>query len=311
MIPSLLTALCFAMAGISARQSTQCSGAERANVGRLIVGIIILGILALISWQGMPSRLMLGLAIAGGIGFGIGGFCMMQSLKRLGTPTSLLMVESMTAVLAGFLAWLAVKDTMNTLQIIACAMILVSVIFAGWTWMKESQPEARKVRYTGYSFAFLASSCQAISLVISRQVFVTAAQAGQPIDKLDAAFVRMVGGAAIASLFLIALTFRHRDMPDFMKREKVRFQWLRSGHPFHQQPLFWISVNGLMGPVLGVTCWLWAVSLINPGIVQSIAAVSPLISLPVARMLEKEKLGIQFFIGAPIAIAGIALLALS
>ena len=101
MIPSLLTAMCFAMAGISARQSAQCSGPERANTGRLLVGMLILGLLAWISWQGMPSRLLAGLAIAGGIGFGFGGFFMMLTLKRLGTPTSLLLVESTTAILAG------------------------------------------------------------------------------------------------------------------------------------------------------------------------------------------------------------------
>ena len=311
MIPSLLTALCFAMAGISARQSTQYSGAERANTGRLLVGIIILGILALLSWQGMPFRSMIGLAIAGGIGFGFGGFCMLQSLRRLGTPTSLLMVESITAVLAGALAWVTVKDTMNPQQILACGIIISSVLFAGWKWMRESQPEAIRDRYAGYSFAFLASTFQAISLVISRQVFVSAAQNGLPIEKLDAAFVRMVGGAAIACVFLVSLSFRQGELPDFLKNEKVKFQWIRSGAPTIQQPLFWITVNGLFGPVFGVTCWLWAVSLINPGIVQSIAAVAPLISLPVARLLEKEKLGMQFYIGAPVAIVGIALLALS
>jgi len=311
MIPSLLTALCFAMAGISARQSTQCSGAERANTGRLLVGVIILGVLALLSWQDMPFRSMMGLAIAGGIGFGFGGFCMLQSLKRLGTPTSLLMVESITAVMAGALAWVTVKDTMNLQQILACGIIISSVLFAGWTWMSESQPDALRDRYAGYSFAFLASTFQSISLVISRQVFVSAAQSGVPIEKLDAAFVRMVGGAAIASLFMLSLYFRQGALPDFLKHEQVKFQWVRRGLPTLQQPLFWIMINGLFGPVFGVTCWLWAVSLMNPGIVQSIAAVAPLISLPVARILEKEKLGLQFYIGAPVAIIGIALLALS
>ena len=312
MIPSFFTAVCFAMAGISARQSAQTSGAERANIGRLVVGVVVLGILAGISWQGIPYRLMMGLAIAGGIGFGIGGFFMMQSLKRLGTPTSLLLVESLTAAIAGALAWIAIHDTMNSRQVIACSIIIGAVLFSGGAWIREKNKTVSiKTRYIGYGFAFLASCCQAISLVVSRQVFLTASQQNLPIEKLDAAFVRMIGGASIALLFFIVMILRSGKLPDFLESKQVKFRWIRSAIPFYQQPLFWIIVNGLVGPVLGVTCWLWAVSLINPGIVQSVAAIAPLISVPVSRMLEKESLGIQFYIGAPIAIAGIALLALS
>ena len=309
MIPSFLTALCFAMAGISARQSTQCSGAERANTGRLVVGLVILGIIALVSWQGMPMRLLLGLAIAGGIGFGIGGFLMMQTLKRLGTPTALLLVESTTAIMAGLLAWLAVKDTMSLPQILACMVILAGVLFAGWSWMKESQPETLQIRFSGYSFGFMAATCQALSLVISRHVFVVAAHSDVSIAKLDAAFIRILGGAFIASLFFIPMLFRKKSRGWDPLEEK--FKWLQRGQSIGKQPLFWIAVNGIVGPVLGVTCWLWAVSTMNPGIVQSIAAIAPLISLPAARLLEKEKLGIQFYIGAPIAIIGITILMLS
>ncbi len=312
MIPSLLTAMCFAMAGISARQSAQCSGPERANTGRLLVGMLILGLLAWISWQGMPSRLLAGLAIAGGIGFGFGGFFMMLTLKRLGTPTSLLLVESTTAILAGLLAWLAIGDTMSMPQVIACMFIIAAVLFAGWQWMKESQPDVTRVRFAGYSFGFLSASCQALSLVISRQVFVVSAQASMPIDKLDAAFVRMVGGTTIAILVL-AIHFLNdwRKNHAEERADLQPFHWVKPQAPYREQPLFWILVNGLFGPVLGVTCWLWAVSKINPGIVQSIASIAPLISLPIARLLEQEKLGYQFYIGAPLAILGVVFLVLS
>jgi len=299
------------MAGITARQSTRCSGAERANIGRLLVGLLILGIIAIFSWSGMPFRLMTGLAIAGGVGFGFGGYFMMHTLKRLGTPTSLLFVESLTAIIAGIMAWVIVKDKMTARQMSSCAIILSGVLFAGWTWMKQPGSLPARLRFAGYSFGFLSASCQAFSLVISRQVFLLAAQQSQPIDKLDAAFVRLVGGAVIASVLLAITWFRRPDNiePDYDGTSD--FHWIAKGSGTLDQPLFWILINGIFGPVLGVTCWLWAVSTINPGIVQSIAAVSPLISIPVARLLEQEKLGAPFFIGAPLAILGITLLALS
>lgn len=312
MFPSLLTALCFALAGISARQSTLHSGPLRANVGRLVLGLLILSGIALLRWQGMSISAVLRFAAAGAIGFGIGGYCMMLTLRRLGTPTALLLVESCTAVLAGLLAWFALGDVLAVSQILACLTILAGVLIAGSGWIAASQPAQLHHRIAGYGFGILASASQAVSLVLSRQVFLQSATLGEPIDKLDAAWIRLIGGALLACLILLTLRRRNWHQPHPPRNpEASAFRWFRSQTPLLQQPLTWMLINALMGPVMGVTCWLWAVSLLNPGIVQSIAATAPLISLPIARCLEREPIGIAFFIGAPVAIIGTALLALA
>lgn len=312
MFPSLLTALCFALAGISARQSTLHSGPLRANVGRLVLGLLVLSAVALLRWQGMSMSAVLRFAAAGAIGFGIGGYCMMLTLRRLGTPSALLLVESCTAVLAGLLAWFALGDVLTISQILACLTILAGVLIAGSGWIAESQSSRLHERIAGYGFGILASASQAVSLVLSRQVFLQTTPSGGTIDKLDAAWIRLIGGAFVASLFLFILNRKNWHPLDQPRNlEASSFRWIRPGEPLFQQPFTWILINALMGPVLGVTCWLWAVSLLNPGIVQSIAAIAPLISLPIARWLEREPIGTAFFIGAPVAILGTALLALA
>ena len=65
--------------------------------------------------------------------------------------------------------------------------------------------------------------------------------------------------------------------------------------------------NALAGPVLGVSCMLWAIREVgNPGLVQAVVATATLITVPMARRLEGRVFGINYFVGAGLSISGIA-----
>lgn len=307
MLPAFLTAICFALTAVSARQSATLIGPLRANFFRLLLAVGILGALSALSWRAMPGSLAGLFALAGGIGFGLGGACMMQALKRLGSPRALLTVESGTAVLAGFFAWVALDDRLTLQQILSCGVILSAVLLAGSSWIQE-EVATRRHSLVGYLFAAAAALFQAISLVLSRHAFLSARELAVDIDMFNAAFIRLVGGLLIA-LLLIALTVRRKgDRAALAPLGLSRM--ILERRPLRQQPWIWVTANAVFGPVLGVTCWLWAVSVLNPGIVQSIAATAPLISIPVSRLLESHPLGRRFYIGAPLAILGISMLVL-
>ncbi len=306
MFPAVLTSLCFALTAVSARQSTALVGPIRANFYRLLIAILILGVLTSFTRQSLDTSLNFLFFIAGAVGFGLGGFCVMQSLKRLGAPLTLLVVESLTAIFAGGLAWIILKDGMSLSQILSCGIILAGVIVAGTSgWRKKDfQHLERKDYLQGFAFTAVASVFQAISLVISRHAFLLAKQEALEVSKFDAAFIRLIGGLGIAMALLAY---------QYLKMRKEKDKWVpfvNRGESLRHQPYIWASANALFGPVLGVTCWLWAVSVMNPGIVQSIAATSPLISIPVARLLESHRIGSQFYVGAVVAILGITALVL-
>jgi drug/metabolite transporter (DMT)-like permease len=72
-----------------------------------------------------------------------------------------------------------------------------------------------------------------------------------------------------------------------------------------------VAANALAGPVLGVGCMLWAIREVgNPGLVQAVVATATLVSVPLSRRLEHRVFKIQYFAGALIAVAGVALLVL-
>ncbi|MGC9449982.1 MAG: EamA family transporter [Oceanipulchritudo sp.] len=305
MLPALLTAVCFAAAAVSARQSTDLNGALWANLLRLLFAVFLLGGITLLFWQTLPGWITGLFLLAGGIGFGLGGFCMMQTLQRLGSPKSLLTVESATAVLAGILSWILLEDALSGKQITSCLVIISGVLLAGSTWMEENSP--RREPLSGYFFGMGAALFQALSLVLSREAFLSAASQGMEIGKFNAAFIRLLGGLLIAFLLIVIGTRLRKSKTPF---SGPVLPHLFRKRPLSRQPLFWAGANALFGPVLGVTCWLWAVSLLNPGIVQSVAATAPLMSIPISRGLEWNRLGFRFYMGALIAISGITALLL-
>jgi len=68
----------------------------------------------------------------------------------------------------------------------------------------------------------------------------------------------------------------------------------------------WVLANTLAGPVLGVTCFQWALSTTKAGIVQSIVATSPLATIPLAAWLEGGWPRPVYYGGALLAVAGVA-----
>jgi drug/metabolite transporter (DMT)-like permease len=302
-LPAFLTAICFACTAISAQQSTSLIGPLRANLYRLLVALLILSCGVLFFYREMPVRLATEFAIAGAIGFGGGGFCMMQALRRLGSPQSLLLVESQTAIFAGLGAWLFLQDTLTPTQLLFCGVIIGGILFAGSSWIQE-KASTTKTSIAGHLFTAGAAFFQAISLVISRHAFLSAAATGVPVNTFHAAFLRLAGGL-IAAVLMLLLAGKLRNVMKQTSGSQSTSLFVM-GNPLHKQPVFWIVSNAVFGPVLGVTCWLWAVSLLNPGLVQSIAATAPLISIPISRKLEHHRLGIRFYIGGPIAILGLA-----
>jgi drug/metabolite transporter (DMT)-like permease len=74
-------------------------------------------------------------------------------------------------------------------------------------------------------------------------------------------------------------------------------------------PWIWVVLNTLLGPVLGVTCYQWALRSNPAGVVLPIVAKAPLLTVPIAWMLERSRPTLRFWIGAGLAVLGVARLA--
>ena len=295
---AILTAILFALTGVCAAQASSLLGAGRANAWRLAIA---LGVLAL--WihgfgPGLRHGLIPWFGAAGAVGFGLGGWCAMQALRHGGSTLTLLIIECVAALAATAIGWLALGAALDGRQLAWMLLILAGVVLGASPGPLPALP--RPLLRRACAFAMAAGCLEAVSINLSKHGFNLLETSVHPVTPVEAAYQRLWGGFAFAFLIHGAIRWssRGRHAPPVPKA------------PFPASPLpapAWVTLNALFGPVLGVTCLMWAVSLVrNPGLVQTVAATATLLSIPAARWLEGARPRLTYYLGATLALAGVA-----
>ena len=295
MIGALLTAIFFGITPVCAGRAIKLLGVLRANLFRLLIALAVLGSWAFIYGDGFGGPFPWFFA-AGAIGFGLGGFSMFQALSRLGAPLASLIVESVAALTATALAWLWFNDSIGRVSIGFCLLVLIGISVGLMPYIRGDK--RRKNAMSGIMWAVLAAIGQGISITISRKALVGMIAAGATPNLVTAAFQRLLGGACVAGLLLLLL---HRIIQD-----RAVIEARNDITALADRAWFWVSLNALFGPILGVTCLIWALKSMQAGIVQTILATAPLISVPFARWLEGHRPPAMYYLGGIITIAGLA-----
>lgn len=303
MIGALLTALFFGITPVCANRAIKLVGFVRANVLRLSIALVAMGAWAFTFGKGWSGQSLM-FATAGAIGFGIGGMLLLMALPRLGAPLTSLVEESAAAPVAAIVAWLWYSDKLTTTQIAFCSVILLGVFVGLLPYVRGT---AVKGAALGIALALGAAVAQGTSFAMTRRGLLLMKQAHTPPDIITVAFQRLAGGFLVAiAVFLIARWIWRRRWGFAGADGKTR-AILSSEGSTTSRPLYWAGLNALFGPILGVTSTVWAQQSLNAGVVQSIAAMAPLISVPFAFWLEGHRPPRLYYVGAIIAISGLVL----
>jgi len=300
-LPALITTLLFALTAVCATQSSIPYGPERANLGRLAIAVVLLGGWAHLLGSGLGGGRLAILMLAGTIGFGGGGWCMFQAFPRLGSTLSLLAVECAAAVVALVLGVILFGAHISLIQMVFIACTLGGVVLALGPFRV---PKVRQeVLLTGIGFTILAAIGQGISWTLTKSAFIYFQERAIEVDSLTAAYQRLLGGFCFAILIvLISLARKGSGYIQSMTSDYIRSKGQSCFHPS-----LWVLGNALAGPVLGVSCMLWAIRQVdNPGVVQTIVATATLFTVPLARRLENRVFHWNYFTGFGIALIGVA-----
>ena len=230
--------------------------------------------------------------LSGLVGFGFGDVALYEALPRIGSRLTLLLAQSLAAPVGALIEWLWLGTTLSIAQIVAGLVILAGVSVA--LAPKNHLHLDRRHLVGGIVFGILAAVGQAGGAVLSRKAFQLIAQAGQHMDGGTAAYQRIIGGVLVAAVYLAWLKLRKPDRP--------RGDWHKAWP--------WVIANTLGGPVLGVSCYQWALATTPSGVVLSIVATLPLAVIPFAWRIEGDRPGLQSIIGGIIAVAGVIALML-
>ena len=205
------------------------------------------------------------------------------------------MVQCLAAPLAALLEWLWLGTKLDAPELLCGGLILVGV---GMAVAPERRPvelrtETTSDRNRGLLFGVVAACGQAGGAVVSRKAHGISHAAGYNIDGGTAAYQRALGGLVVISAAYLISRRRKQNGP--APRWKPAWPW--------------IIANSLAGATVGVSCYQWALATTPSAVVMPIVALTPLMVVPFAFFLERERPGARSLLGGAVAVGATATLA--
>jgi len=289
MFASFLTTIFFSLSVIFAARSSRLLGSQTANILRLLLATVLLGIWAHGFGSGVSGPGFRWFFLSGIIGFGLGDIALFGALPRIGPRLSILLTQCLAAPIAAVTEWAWLGTTLRTSELLCAAVILAGVALAlapdhGWTGDK-------RVFWVGTLFGFGSALGQAFGAVVSRKANAVDALAGMGIDGGTAAYQRILGGALMT---IIAVLLLRKFQPTDPAKAPADY---RQGLPF-------VVGNALAGPTLGVGCYQWALKSTASGIVLPIVATSPLVTILLSLFIDHHRPTRRAVLGGLLAVAG-------
>lgn len=304
MLASFLAAFFFALNATFSSRNARAHGPARANIGRLIVATLLLGLFAHTLGHGFTSASVGWFFLSGVIGMGLGDLGVYAALPLLGSRLTVLMTQCLAAPIAAGGEWLWLDTRLTGTQIFWGLIILAGVALA--LMPSKASPAKVAIKPIGFLFGLIAAAGQGLGALVSRKGGLIADAAGEATHNatfgLNAAYQRILAGLIFASLWFLALRL--------LRRQPARAADSPTPPPTPLNPRL-IIANGLIGPVLGVGSYQWALATAPSGLVLPIVATTPLFAIPLAWWLEGDKPSRRTLIGSVVAVAGCIALTLS
>lgn len=295
MLASFLTTIFFSLSAIFATRSAKILGAATANLGRMCVALVMLGIWAHLMGQGVHGRSFAWFFVSGVVGYGFGDIALFQAFTRIGPRLTMLLVHCLAVPVAALIENLWLGTTLRAGQVL-CACVILGGVCIALTPIHHLNIK-RGIFWTGTFFGVCASLGQAGGAVISRNAYRIATLSGFHIDGGTAAYQRMIGGIIVSGMFTLWVAgFGRRIEP-----EPVAASTGRNG-----TGIAWVYVvlNAIAGPTLGVACFQWALSMTPSGVVLPIVATTPVIAIPLTYWIDRDRPSHRSIAGGVIAVAG-------
>jgi drug/metabolite transporter (DMT)-like permease len=304
MFAALLAALLFAVSAICGYRSSRQIGGAEANLWRIVGALVFLALWAHLLGTGLAGVAFPYFVVSGFFGIGLGDTGYFQALPRLGSRRTALLTQCFIPIFAILIEWCWLGTRLTGLQFFCVATILTGVAVA-LAPSDHAKIPPRQL-WVGVAWSIFAAFTGALGAVVTRKAYFVAHAAGEFPDPGTTGYQRVLGGFLLPAIILLAAKWRSAHAHGGLFEEKTlhvsREKWRRIWP--------WILGNSLAGQTLGVTCVQWALERTPTGIVMTVTALTPVILLPMTRIVEGEKIGIRSLVGALVAVAGVVGLAL-
>lgn len=323
-IAAALTSLCWSGTSIFFTLAGRRIGSNTVNQIRIVFAVsllmashlILLGTL----WPLDASARQLGLlALSGLIGLALGDTCYFASLIVIG-PKRAAVCMSLAPAATAILAWPMIGESLVPVVILGMAITISGVALAqgGAKKQKDLSGESASRLGFGVVLGLLGAFGQGAGIVVAKlgmlpvgvppqtsmsgiENVVAATNMGGDFNALSATLVRMSAGAIL--LWIIA-----GSQQIYCRRKGVQSKLAR-GLGDARGVIFTLC-GAAVGPFIGVWLSLFSVKNANSAVAMTIMATFPILVIPQTMLVFKEKPRLAEFMGAVVAIAGVAVLML-
>jgi drug/metabolite transporter (DMT)-like permease len=299
MVAAFLTTFLFSISIVCGHRSARLMGGTEANFWRLTCATLFLSFYAFTFGIGLGGQAFPLFLLSGIIGIGIGDVALFQALPRLGSRLSALLVQCLTAPIAAVIEWASLGTSLTATQIV-CGLVILGGVALALSPGEHLRLSKRELT-AGTIASVMAALGGACGAVLTRKAYAITHANAESITGANAAFQRILGGLLFAGICLLIVKRRElriqKQASATMIYEVAKKKW-RGAWP-------WVLSNSLAGQTLGVSCMQWALETTPTGLVLAIIAVTPIVVIPLAWLVEGERPTVKSLLGGVVAIGGV------
>jgi len=289
-VAALATALCWTATSLAFESAGKRIGSLAVNLIRLVMAF---GFLAAYTWT-TRGRLLptdasahtwFWLSLSGVVGFTIGDLCLFRAFVVLGARLSMLLM-SLVPPMTALIGLAILGEHLDPLDWLG-----MTITVAGVTWVvaerrppQPGEPDSPHSR-TGILLGVMGAAGQSVGLVLSKYGM-------RDYDPFAATHIRIIAGiVAFAVVFAVIGWW-----PTVFRALRNREAMVRT------------TVGAIFGPFLGVSLSLVAVKYTEAGVAATIMALVPVLIIPPAVLIQKERVTSRAVLGSLLAVGGVGLL---
>lgn len=291
-IAALLTAVCWTVTAMAFESAGKRVGALSLNLIRLAIGLIFLAIYNAIFNDGfLPSASeyqWFWLALSGVVGFVLGDLFLFRAFILIGARISML-IMALVPPLTALIGWITLGEVLSGMEFLGMGLTILGIVLviSAKLDLKKGglgKPLKAGPLVLGSLLAQGGTVGQAAGLVLSKKGM-------QDMNAFEATQIRIMAGV-VGFTLVITLFKRWGHLLGALKDLRA---------------MKFMTLGSFTGPFLGVSFSLLAVQHTDTGVAATLMALTPVMIIPPAILLNKERIKIIEIIGAIVSIGGVAL----
>lgn len=288
-IAALCTAVCWTGSSLAFELASKQVGSTVVNLLKLCLAFVMLSAYTWIV-RGMLLPLdataynWFWLALSGLAGFVLGDLFLFRAYVIVGARVSMLVMAT-SPLITALIGWGLLGEQLTVLTLLGMGLTVAGIALV----VLERNPQAQQLKFSysplGILLAFGGAAGQAVGITLSKYGMGS-------YDPVAATQIRQLAG--MAGLVVIGLAFKN------LGRVRPALQEWRTLRP--------LLIGSALGPAVGVSLSLLAVQHTSAAVASTLMATPPILIIPAAIFLFKEKVTRKEILGAAIAVLGVALL---